>query len=133
MTFGGRLVRNARLADSKRDSKPRLRRVAGEQDDWWYRAKCLLLVGGGPCGEITFVMSQCHADLRGLGGKCVCDAPCHWGARSMLVQTRRVAGERQERPTRVSQKSVAEECPVRVAHKSVLQECPTRVSHKSVL
>ena len=20
----------------------------------------------------TFVMSQCHADLRGLGGKCVC-------------------------------------------------------------
>ena len=39
---------------------------------------CLLLVCGGPCGEITCVMSQCHWDVRGLGGKCVCVAPCHW-------------------------------------------------------
>ena len=37
-----------------------------------------------------------HADLRGLGGKCVCVAPCHWGARNMLVSTRRVAGERDD-------------------------------------
>ena len=48
---------------------------------------------GRPCGEITFVMSQCHADLHSLGGKCVCVAPCHWGAQNMLVKTRRVAGE----------------------------------------
>ena len=35
------------------------------------------------------------ADLRGLGAKCVYVAPCHWGARSMLVyMRRRVAGER---------------------------------------
>ena len=33
---------------------------------------CLLLVCGGPCGQSTFAMSQCHWDLRGLGGKCVC-------------------------------------------------------------
>ena len=50
-----------------------------------YHVICLLSVCDGPCGEITFVMSQCHADLRGLGGKCVCVAPCHWGARNMLV------------------------------------------------
>ena len=47
-----------------------------------------------PCGQSTFVMSQCHWDLRGLGGKCVCVAPCHWGARNMLAETQRVAGER---------------------------------------
>ena len=40
------------------------------------RAKKKLLVCGGPCGEIRCVM--CHWDLRGLGGKCVCVAPCHW-------------------------------------------------------
>ena len=34
---------------------------------------CLLLASGGPCGEITRVMSQCYADLR--GGKCVGVAP----------------------------------------------------------
>ena len=38
---------------------------------------------GRPCGEIRSVMLlQCHVDLRGLGGKCVCVAPCHWRARS---------------------------------------------------
>ena len=35
----------------------------------------LLLVRGRPCGEITFAMSPWHADLRGLGRKCVCVAP----------------------------------------------------------
>ena len=49
---------------------------------------------GRPRSEISSVMSQCHADLRGLGGKCVCVAPCHWGARN--TQTRRVAGERDD-------------------------------------
>ena len=40
----------------------------------------LLLVCGRQCGEITFVMSQCHADLRGLGGKCVAgvNVACRW-------------------------------------------------------
>ena len=47
--------------------------------------KCLLLVCDRRCGEITSVMSLCHADLRGLGGKCVCVAPCHWAARNMLA------------------------------------------------
>ena len=61
------------------------RRVTGERDDWRYHVICLLLVCGGPRGGITSVMSQRHEDLRGLGGKCVCDAPCHWGARNMLV------------------------------------------------
>ena len=42
-------------------------------------------MGGGPRGEITFAMSQRHANLRGLGGKRVCVVPCHWGARNMLV------------------------------------------------
>ena len=42
------------------------------------------IVCGGQCGEITFVMSQCHADLRGLGGKRNCakhagvNAACRW-------------------------------------------------------
>ena len=40
---------------------------------------------GRPCGEVTAVMSQCHADLRGLGGKGVCVAQCHWGARNNVV------------------------------------------------
>ena len=30
--------------------------------------KCLLLVCGQTVGRNPFVMSQCHADLRGLGG-----------------------------------------------------------------
>ena len=61
-----------------------------------------LLVCGGPCGQSTFVTSQCHWDLRGLGGKCVCVAPCHWGARNMLAQTWRVAGERGDWPSHVT-------------------------------
>ena len=40
-------------------------------------------------------MLQRHWELRDLGGKCVCVAPCHWGARNMLVQTS-VAGERDD-------------------------------------
>ena len=32
-----------------------------------------------PCGEVTSVMSLCHADWRGLGGKCVCVSPRHGG------------------------------------------------------
>ena len=40
---------------------------------------------GRPCGDATCVMSQCDWDLRGLGGKCVCAVPCHWGARNRLV------------------------------------------------
>ena len=35
---------------------------------------CASIVCGGPCAEITFVMSQ-----RGLGGKCVCVARCKRG------------------------------------------------------
>ena len=31
------------------------------------------------CGEITFVMSLCHADWHGLSGKCACVSPCLWG------------------------------------------------------
>ena len=46
-TVRATFVRNARFADSKRDSKPQL----------------------------------CPADLRGLGGKCVCVAPCNWRAK----------------------------------------------------
>ena len=61
------------------------RRVAGERDDWQYHVTGLLLVCGQTVWRITFVMSQCHADLRGLGGKCVCVAPCHWGARNTLA------------------------------------------------
>ena len=53
MTFGGSLGRNARFADSKRDSKPRL----------------------------------CPADLRGLGGKCVCVAPCHCPIDQLRLKT----------------------------------------------
>ena len=48
----------------------------------WYD---LLLVRGQTARQTTSMMSLCHADLRGLGGKCVCVAPCHWGARSMLA------------------------------------------------
>ena len=44
MTFGGSLVRNARMtAFTKRGVKLR---VAGERDDLWYRVTCLLLVSG---------------------------------------------------------------------------------------
>ena len=52
----------------------------------------LLLVCGQTVWRIASVMSHCHADLRGCGGKCVCVAPCLWGARNTLVYTRRVAG-----------------------------------------
>ena len=38
----------------------------------------------------------------------------------------------QECPTRVPHKSVPQDFPTRVSHNSVPQECPTRVSHKSV-
>ena len=57
--------------------------VAGERDDW--------RPIGGICDSvwaewrITSVTSQCHADLCGLGGQCVCVAPCDWGARDTLV------------------------------------------------
>ena len=40
----------------------------GERDDWRYRVIGLLLVCGQTVWGITSVMSQCHADLRGLGG-----------------------------------------------------------------
>ena len=66
------------------------RRVAGERHDRWYYALRLLLVCDTRCPEIASVMlprhADCHADLRGLGGKCVCVAPCHWGAQNMLCK-----------------------------------------------
>ena len=32
---------------------------------------CFCFVCGTRCGEITFVMSLCHAVWRGMGGECV--------------------------------------------------------------
>ena len=77
--LGGKCVRVA-LHWGARNTLAQTRRVACEQDDWRYRAISLLLVCGQTAWRITFVMSQRHADLRALGGKCVCVAPCHWGA-----------------------------------------------------
>ena len=105
---------------------------------------------GRPCGEIAFAMSQCHADARGLGGKCVCVVPCHCGSAkhagvnarprgvslvSGVIGPTRVSHDTvpQECPTRVPYKSVLQECPTRAYYKSDPQQCPTRVSHKSLL
>ena len=87
---------------------------------------------GRPCGDATFVMLQCHWELRGLGGKCGCVAPCHWGARYKSVLQECPKSVPQQCPTRVSHKSVPQECPLRVSLKSVPQEFPTTVSHNSV-
>ena len=66
----------------------------------------------------------------------------NWRLRSTTL-VRGVSGELEESPTRVSpnsvplesrvsHKSVLQECPTRVSYKTVPQQCPTRVSHKSV-
>ena len=81
---------------------------------------------GTPCGETTSVMSLCHAVLRGLGAKCVCMAPCLWGAETSVCKrgVLQVSG----------MSGFPEKCLARVSHENVLQEqeCPTRVSHKGV-
>ena len=60
-----------------------------------------------------------------------------FGGRLVRNARRTASSVPQECPTRVSYKSVLQECPTerptRVSYKCVLQECPTRVSHKSVL
>ena len=66
-------------------AKHETRRVAGERDDWRYHVIGQLLMCGQTVWRIMSVMSQCHADLCGLGGNCVCAAPCHWGARNRLA------------------------------------------------
>ena len=95
MTFGGSLVRNACLADSKREfwrksgtKRSFLETVRVTFGESFVVSYETLLV----CGQTVWrncvrdvTVTQCHADLRGLGGKCVCMAPCQWGARNMLV------------------------------------------------
>ena len=44
----------------------------------------------------------------------------------------RVSSKSVRSVSRVSHKSVPQECPTRVCHKSVTKECPTRLSEKSV-
>ena len=62
VSFGGSLVRNARFADLKRDSKPRLpRRVAGEMLGGIARYVCVRDVAA-PCG---FARPWWEVRLRG--------------------------------------------------------------------
>ena len=79
------LVRNARLADSKRDSWRKSRAKCLFRDctralleEVSYETLVLQTRGSKP--------RLCPAaDLRGLGGKCVWVAPCDWQARNLLV------------------------------------------------
>ena len=41
--------------------------------------------GNAGCGQITSVISLCHAAVHGLGGKHMCMSPCHWGKENVLV------------------------------------------------
>ena len=77
------------------------------------------------CGDATFVMSQCHWDLRGLGRKCVClalratgERETGWRKRGVSLVSGMICGI----------KSVPKECPARASYKSDPQECPTRLS-----
>ena len=112
----------------------------------------------GGRGRITFVMSLCHAVLRGLAKVCsrksvplggergdergdwrmigvVLEAWRYIVASSLWHTTREYPTRAFRFPcptkvsTRVSHKNLPRECPIR--HKSVSEECSTRVSHKS--
>ena len=49
----------------------------------WWQARLRAAV---PLGSAEHAgVNAAHEDLRGLGGKCVCVVPCHWGARNMLA------------------------------------------------
>ena len=56
------------------------KRVAGKRGHWRCHVKWLLLVCGRPCGQS---MSQCHWDLRGLGGSACVALPLVSGSRNM--------------------------------------------------
>ena len=80
---------------------------------------CLLLVGGGPCGDTTCVMSQCHWDLlkRGVVAGERDDWWCHVIC-LLLVYGQTVWRNYVRNP---------QELHTRVTHKSILKECPARV------
>ena len=72
------------------------RRATGERETCWCK-RGVSLVSGMIGGIVGYRIASSSVwtdvwrnyvrdvDLRGLGGKCVCVAPCHWGARNMLV------------------------------------------------
>ena len=79
MSFGARLERNARLATRSVTLREEV------SNETLHLETARVTFGGSLDRNARFADSLCPADLHGPGGKCVCVAPCHWGARNMLV------------------------------------------------